>query len=93
MKHLAVLVSANLVLVQKSGRTRWNHLNPVPIEKVCQRWVDGHVKRLSKSMTRTVLRISDSLYGRVSDGLVNSLTTGWQMLFNDGLKPFVEASR
>jgi uncharacterized protein YndB with AHSA1/START domain len=40
---------------------------------------------------RTVLRISDSLYGRVSDGLVNSLDTGWQMLFNNGLKAFVEA--
>jgi DNA-binding transcriptional ArsR family regulator len=52
MKHLEVLVLANLVIVQKSGRTRWNHLNPVPIEQVCQRWVDGHVKRLAKSMTR-----------------------------------------
>lgn len=40
---------------------------------------------------RTVLRISDSHYGRVSDGLVSSLNTGWQMLFNNGLKAFVEA--
>ncbi len=52
MKHLDVLVSANLVIVEKSGRTRWNHLNPIPIEQVCQRWVDGHVKRLAKSLTR-----------------------------------------
>ena len=40
---------------------------------------------------RTVLRISDSLYGRVSDGLVNSLNSGWQMLFSNGLKAFVES--
>ena len=40
---------------------------------------------------RTVLRISDSLFGRVSDGLVNSLNTGWQMLFSNGLKAFVES--
>ena len=52
MKHLDVLVSANLVIVEKSGRTRWNHLNPIPIEQVCQRWVDGHVRRLAKSLTR-----------------------------------------
>lgn len=52
MKHLDVLVAADLVIVAKSGRTRWNHLNPVPIERVCQRWVDGHVKRISRSALR-----------------------------------------
>jgi DNA-binding transcriptional ArsR family regulator len=52
MKHLDVLVSANLVIVEKSGRTRWNHLNPVPLEQVCQRWVSGHAKRLSQSLAR-----------------------------------------
>ena len=39
-----------------------------------------------ESANRTVLRISDSLYGQVTDGLVNSLSTGWQMLFTVGLK-------
>ncbi len=39
---------------------------------------------------RTTLRISDSLYGRVTEALVNSLNSGWQLLFNDGLKSFVE---
>ena len=52
MKHLDVLVLANLVIVEKSGRTRWNHLNPVPIEQVCQRWVNNHVKQLARSLTR-----------------------------------------
>ncbi len=36
MKHLDVLVAADLVIVEKSGRTRWNHINPVPLEDVCQ---------------------------------------------------------
>ena len=44
----------------------------------------------SESKHRTQLRISDSLYGRVTDGLVNSLNSGWQMLFTDGLKSHVE---
>ncbi len=43
-----------------------------------------------ESANRTALRISDSIYGRVSDGLVSSLSSGWQLLFSDGLKAFVE---
>ena len=43
-----------------------------------------------ESANRTLLRISDSLYGRVSDGLVKSLHSGWQTLFSDGLKAHVE---
>jgi uncharacterized protein YndB with AHSA1/START domain len=31
MKHLEVLVEAGLVLVERRGRERWNHLNPVPL--------------------------------------------------------------
>ena len=42
------------------------------------------------SANRTVLKISDSLYGRVTDGLVNSLSAGWKMLFMDGLKAHIE---
>lgn len=46
----------------------------------------------SVSAKSTTLRISDSLYGRVSEDLVSSLNGGWQMLFSDGLKTFVEAN-
>ena len=42
------------------------------------------------SANRTVLKISDSLYGRVTNGLVNSLSAGWKMLFMDGLKAYIE---
>jgi DNA-binding transcriptional ArsR family regulator len=52
MKHLDVLVAANLVVVRREGRFRWNHLNPVPIERVCARWVNRHVQRLSSAMNR-----------------------------------------
>jgi len=31
MKHLEVLVAAGLVTVERRGRERWNHLNPVPL--------------------------------------------------------------
>jgi DNA-binding transcriptional ArsR family regulator len=52
MKHLDVLVSANLVLVRREGRVRWNYLNPVPIQRVCDRWVSRHVSHLASAMLR-----------------------------------------
>jgi DNA-binding transcriptional ArsR family regulator len=39
MKHLRVLVSAELVIVSRDGRRRWNALNPVPLRDVFRRWV------------------------------------------------------
>lgn len=50
MKHVDLLVKANLVIIRREGRTRWNHLNPVPIQSVCDRWVSRHVRRLSSSL-------------------------------------------
>lgn len=37
----------------------------------------------------TQLRFSDSLFGKVTDGQVNSLCNGWKELFTDGLLRFV----
>lgn len=52
MKHLEILVDANLVIVRREGRSRWNHLNPVPIQRVCDRWVSKHVRRMASSLSR-----------------------------------------
>jgi DNA-binding transcriptional ArsR family regulator len=52
MKHLDMLVDANLVVVRREGRTRWNYLNPVPIQRVCDRWVSRHVRHMASALTR-----------------------------------------
>ena len=39
MKHLGVLEEAGLVVVRRQGRERWNHLNPVPIQQIAERWI------------------------------------------------------
>ena len=39
MKHLTVLVQAGMVLVERRGRQRFNHLNPVPIQQIHRRWI------------------------------------------------------
>src|ERR1041385_4961946 len=57
MKHLAVLVDAGLVLVERRGRERLNHLNPGPIQEISRRWVTpfaqnrvGQLRRLKRHL-------------------------------------------
>ena len=52
MKHLEILVRANLVVVRREGRQRWNYLNPVPIQRVCDRWVSRHVRQMASALSR-----------------------------------------
>ena len=39
IKHLKVLEAAGLVRVEPSGRERINHLNPVPLQQIYERWL------------------------------------------------------
>lgn len=39
MQHLRVLTDAGLVLVRRQGRERFNHLNPIPLREVYERWL------------------------------------------------------
>lgn len=42
MQHLGVLEEAGLVLARKDGRSRLNHLNPIPIRQLYERWMRSH---------------------------------------------------
>lgn len=39
MQHLRVLEAAGLVIVERRGRERWNHLDALPIHAVHERWI------------------------------------------------------
>src|SRR5262249_7949108 len=39
MKHLRVLEQSGLVVVERRGRERFNHLNPVPLQAIYERWM------------------------------------------------------
>ena len=39
MKHLKVLEAASLILIERRGRERFNHINPVPIQEIYRRWI------------------------------------------------------
>jgi len=45
MQHLKVLEAADLVMVARRGRERWNHLNPLPIHAIHERWIGPHAAR------------------------------------------------
>ena len=42
MQHLKVLEAADLVIVERRGRERWNHLNALPIHEIHERWIGPH---------------------------------------------------
>ena len=50
MKHLGVLERADLVIVRREGRRRWNHLNAVPLRLLYERWVGGYADHWAGSL-------------------------------------------
>jgi DNA-binding transcriptional ArsR family regulator len=42
MMHLRVLQEADLVLVRREGRERWNQLNSLPIKRIHDRWISQY---------------------------------------------------
>lgn len=53
MKHLEVLTKAGLVVVTRRGRERHNHINPMPLQMVHERWITP----LAADAARGLLRL------------------------------------
>ena len=45
MQHLKVLESADLLIIARRGRERWNHLNPLPIHRIHERWIGAYAAK------------------------------------------------
>ena len=64
MQHLKVLEDAELVIAERRGRERWNHLNPLPIHDIHERWIGPHAKgavaRLAKLKAELEAPINDA---------------------------------
>jgi DNA-binding transcriptional ArsR family regulator len=50
MQHLRVLEEAELVIPRRDGRERYNYLNPVPIQRVFDRWVSRYMKPWTEAL-------------------------------------------
>lgn len=57
MQHLKVLESADLVVARRQGRSRYNHLNPVPIQQVSDRWISRYHRPLTEALVDLKLTI------------------------------------
>ena len=52
MQHLKVLEDADLVIPERRGRERWNHLNAIPIQDIHDRWIGPHAAAASARLAR-----------------------------------------
>ncbi len=52
MQHLRVLEDADLVIAQKKGRERWNHLNALPIKRIHDRWIGPYALQAVQALDR-----------------------------------------
>jgi DNA-binding transcriptional ArsR family regulator len=52
MKHLKVLVDGALVMVERQGRERINHLNPLPLQAIYRRWLKPFEKISADRLSR-----------------------------------------
>ncbi len=52
MLHLSVLFDADLLLVRRDGRFRWNSLNSAPIQMIFDRWVSRYARPSLALLTR-----------------------------------------
>ena len=39
MQHLGVLEEAGLIVAERRGRERWNHLDALPVHAIHERWI------------------------------------------------------
>lgn len=64
MQHLGVLERAGLVVVQRKGRERWNHLDVIPIKLIHDRWIGTY----ARSAVELIATLKTDLEGERSTG-------------------------
>ena len=52
MQHLKVREDADLVIPLRTGRERWNHLNPLPIHEIHERWIGPHAAQATARLAK-----------------------------------------
>ena len=52
MQHLRVLERANLIIVKRRGRYRWNYINPLPIKEIHDHWINNYASEAINLLAR-----------------------------------------
>ena len=59
MQHLKVLEDADLVIVRREGRERWNYLNALPIKAIQDRWIGDYAAHAVRLLDRLRADLKD----------------------------------
>lgn len=52
MQHLGVLEEAGLVIAERRGRERWNHLDALPVHAIHERWIGPYAAYAASMIAR-----------------------------------------
>ncbi len=52
MQHLGVLEDAGLIVAERPGRERWNHLDALPIHGIHERWIGPYAAYAASMLSR-----------------------------------------
>lgn len=52
MQHLGVLEDAGLIVAERRGRERWNHLDALPIHAIHERWIGPYAAYAASMLSR-----------------------------------------
>jgi DNA-binding transcriptional ArsR family regulator len=59
MQHLKVLEDADLVIIRREGRERWNYLNALPIKAIQDRWIGDYAAHAVRLLDRLQADLKD----------------------------------
>ncbi|MBW8285736.1 MAG: helix-turn-helix domain-containing protein [Rhizobium sp.] len=59
MQHLGVLEEAGLVIAEKRGRERWNHLDALPIHAIHERWIGPYAAYAAFMLSRLKQKLQE----------------------------------
>jgi len=59
MQHLGVLEAAGLVVSEKRGRERWNHLDALPVHAIHERWIGPYASYAAAMLSKLNKKVSD----------------------------------
>lgn len=79
MKHLTVLEDAGLVRVRRCGRQRWNHLDPVPIQRLSERWIRPYEAHWASSLLAVQRHVEADSEESATMGELGSIHLGAQV--------------
>lgn len=58
-KHLRLLEDAGLVATRRHGRSKRHYLNPIPIQRIYDRWVSKYAAPWTRALTELKTRMEE----------------------------------